>query len=123
MTLGAAIALAADLFEDLHLVALAGFDEGPGYGSAFHQGLAQGDRAAVAQHEDFAKGDAVAGLAFELFHHEQIARLDLVLFSAGADDRVHRKAFVAKEITPARTPCGREGGFIQTSADGSRRES
>ena len=36
--------------------------------------------------------DIGARLAVQLFHHEQVARLDPVLFAAGLDHRVHRFA-------------------------------
>ena len=44
--LGAAIALAADLLEDLDLLALAGLDQGAGHGCALHERGAQGHRSA-----------------------------------------------------------------------------
>jgi hypothetical protein len=94
VALGAAVALAADLLEDLDLLTLAGLDQGADHLGALHRGRAQGDLAAVAQQQDLAESDVAAGLAVELFHHEQIARLDLVLFAAGADYRVHDTPWV-----------------------------
>jgi len=89
---GAAIALTADLLEDLHLLALAGFDQGAGDDSAVHRGGADRHGLAFAKHQDFAESDFRARFTVELFDNQQIAGLDPVLLAAGFDHRVHRLA-------------------------------
>jgi len=92
VTAGAAIALAADLLEDLHLLALAGFEKGAGHDRAFNQGSADRHGLAFAKHQDFAESDFRARFTVELFDNQQIAGLDPVLLAAGFDHRVHRLA-------------------------------
>ena len=64
---GAAIALATDLLEDLHLLALAGLDQGRRHARAGHRRRAQGDGVAVAQHQHFAERDVRARFASRAF--------------------------------------------------------
>ena len=90
MAAGAAIALAADLLEDLHLLALAGLHQGGLDQGAFHQGRAHGDRIALADHQHLVEGDFRTGFTGELLDHHHVARADPVLLSAGLDHRVHR---------------------------------
>src|SRR5690606_35309379 len=110
---GAAIALAADLLEDLDLLALAGFDQGGRDGGAGDGRGADGDRVAFTQHQHFAKRDVRARLAVELFDHEQIARLNPVLFAAGLDHRVHR----SRLLNLRKKECARRAGPRARGAD------
>ena len=90
VTLRAAIALAADLLEDLHLLALAGFDQGGRDLRAIDQRGADGHGLAVTDHEDVAERDFRTGFTVELFDDQQVTGLNPVLLSAGFDHRVHR---------------------------------
>src|SRR5690606_29630037 len=89
VTAGAAIALTADLLEDLDLLALTGLDQGGRDGRALDRRGANADALVAAEHQHVVELHVRAGLAVELFNHDQVARLNPVLFAAGLDHRVH----------------------------------
>ncbi len=92
MAAGAAVALAADLLEDLHLLALAGLDQGGVDHGAFDQRGADDHVRAFADHQHFIESHGRAGVAVELLDDQHVAGLNPVLLTAGLDHRVHRSS-------------------------------
>ena len=90
MALGAAIALAADLLEDLNLLGLARFDQGRIDAGTLDGRQTQGHGRAITQHEDLAKRHIGTGLTIQLFDHQHVTRRNPVLLAAGLNYRVHR---------------------------------
>src|SRR5215813_2339846 len=85
----AAVVVPALLLEDQHLVALAlGDDGGADAGAAYERG-ADGDLVAVAEHQDLAELDDLAGSAGQALDLDHVVGGDPVLLAAGADDCEH----------------------------------
>src|SRR5215813_7958442 len=85
----AAVVVPAVLLEDQHLVALAlGDDGGADAGAAYERG-ADGDLVAVAEHQDLAELDDLAGSAGQALDLDHVVGGDPVLLAAGADDCEH----------------------------------
>ncbi len=104
MAAGAAIALAADLLEDLDLLAPAGLHQRGGDAGAVHQRGADLHVGAFAEREHLVEGDLGADVARQLLHHQHVAWLDPVLFSAGFDHRVHRHKSLKSGLVGIRRP-------------------
>jgi hypothetical protein len=90
--------------------------------AAVHQRGADHGLAFAAHQQHLVERDLGADIAVKLLDHEQIARLDPVLFAAGLDHRVHGadaflvscgpvKGRCAKMSAPAREPAGESGGI------------
>src|SRR3954467_14648974 len=93
MALSFLVVLAAAHLEDLHLVAAAVRDDGGLDARAGQERRAELHRAARAPPETLAQRPGRAAFALQAFHAELLARLDLVLLTAGLDDCVHAVAF------------------------------
>ena len=88
MTALAVGVLAALFLEGDDLLALAMFDDFAGDRGALDQRRTQLG-AVAAQHQNFAEGQLGADIAGQAFHRQDGVLGHFILFSAGADDRIH----------------------------------